>query len=54
MSTPLLLTFLAVIGIGVAATVLLSRPSPSAQPDATPDVGVGTVRTVEEIVTVEV
>jgi hypothetical protein len=54
MPTALLLTFLAVIGIGVAATVLLSRPRPSGNPEATPDVGVGTVQTIEEVVTVEV
>ncbi len=54
MSTTILLTFLAVIGIGVAAAVLLSRPRTSETPDATPEVGVGTVRAIEEVVTVEV
>jgi hypothetical protein len=54
MPTALLLTFLAVIGIGVAATVLLARLRTPDIPDATPDVGVGTVQTIEEVVTVEV
>ena len=54
MPTALLLTFLAVIGIGVAAPVLLARLRTPDIPDATPDVGVGTVQTIEEVVTVEV
>ena len=44
MPTSLLLTLLAVVGIGVAATVLLSRPKRQVCQDAAPDVGVGTVQ----------
>ena len=54
MLTALLLTFLAVVGIGVAATLLLCRPRTPDKPQATPDVGFGTVQTIEEVVTVEV
>jgi hypothetical protein len=54
MPTSLLLTLLAVVGIGVAATVLLSHPKRTQCHDVTADVGVGTVRTVADVVTVEV
>jgi hypothetical protein len=54
MPNALLLTFLAVIGIGISATLLLSRPRTSADPATTPDVGVGTVRDIAEVITVEV
>ncbi len=54
MPDALLLTFLAVVGVGISATVLLSRPRASAQPDVTPDVGVGTVSQVTDVVTIEV
>jgi hypothetical protein len=54
MPNALMLTFLAVLGIGIAATLLLSRPRTSAHPDTTPDVGVGTVQNIAEVVTVEV
>ena len=54
MPTELLLTFLAVIGIGVAATAPLSGPHTAENPEVAADVGVGTVRAIEEVVTVEV
>jgi hypothetical protein len=54
MPTTLLLTLLAVIGIGIAAAVLLCRPRTSPDAEATPDVGVGTVRTIDDVVVVEV
>jgi hypothetical protein len=54
MPVALLLTFLAVIGVGIAATVLLSRPTAAANPGIAPDVGIGTVRTVTDVVTIEV
>jgi hypothetical protein len=54
MPDALLLTFLAVIGIGVAASILLSRPSGSTTSAAATDVGIGTVRAITEVVTVEV
>jgi hypothetical protein len=54
MPTSLLLTLLAVVGISVAATVLLSRPKRQVGRDVTADVGFGTVRTVADVVTIEV
>jgi hypothetical protein len=58
MPTTLLLTFLAVIGIGLAATLLWSGPHVPANADvareAASDVGVGTVATIADVVTVEV
>jgi len=54
MHTSLLLILLAVVGIGVAATVLLSRPKRQVCQDAAADVGVGTVRMVAGVVTIEV
>jgi hypothetical protein len=54
MPPALLLTFLAVIGVGLCATFLLSRPSAPAKPTVSPDVGVGTVSTIADVVTIEV
>lgn len=54
MPDPLLLTFLAVIGVGIAATLLLSRPAASSATTVTPDVGIGTVQTITDVVTIEV
>ena len=48
------LIFLAVIGVGVAATLLLSRPHPASSATITPDVGIGTVQTITDVVTIEV
>lgn len=54
MPDALLLSFLAVIGVGIAATLLLSRPDASADPSVAPDVAIGTVRTITDVVTIEV
>ena len=54
MPVALSLTFLAVIGAGISATILLSRPSQPAKSDVSPDVGVGTVSTITDVVTIEV
>ncbi len=58
MPTSLLLTLLAAVGIGIAATLLLSRPlkttTPEIAPDVDPAVGVGTVRTIADVITIEV
>ena len=54
MPVALLLTFLAVIGVGISATLLLSRPSQPAKPDVSPDVGVGTVSKITDVATIEV
>lgn len=58
MPTTLLLTFLAVIGIGLAAMLLLSGPQMPADADdardSASDVGVGTVATIADVVTIEV
>ncbi len=58
MPTSLLLTFLAAGAIGVAATLLLSRPVKTKTPEIAPDtdsaVGVGTVRTIADVITIEV
>ena len=54
MPDALLLTLIAVIGVGIAATLMLSRPvAPSATP-VSPDVGIGTVQTITDVVTIEV
>jgi len=58
MPNSLLLTVLAVVGIGVAASLLLAGPRASAKrrsaSDACAMVGVGTVQTIDDVVTVEV
>ncbi len=54
MPDALLLTFLAVIGVGIAATLLLSRPVGPADPPVDPDVGIGTVQKITDVVTIEV
>lgn len=54
MPEALVLTFLAVIGVGIVATLLLSRSIAEETPNVSPDVGIGTVRNVADTVTVEV
>lgn len=54
MPEALLLTFLAVVGVGISATLLLSRPSATPKPDSASDVGIGTVSTITDVVTIEV
>ena len=54
MPDALLLTVLAVIGVGIAATLLLSRPVASPKADVAPDVGIGTVRQITDVITIEV
>jgi hypothetical protein len=54
MPDAMLLTILAVIGVGISATLLLSRPRTSATPDAASDVGVGTVSTITDVIEIEV
>jgi hypothetical protein len=49
-----LLTVLAVIGVGIAATLLLSNPLASPNPTVAPDVGIGTVRQITDVITMEV
>jgi hypothetical protein len=49
-----LLTVLAVIGVGIAATLLLSRPLASPNPTVAPAVGIGTVRQITDVITMEV
>jgi hypothetical protein len=48
------LTALAVIGVGIAATLLLSRPVASPHSTLAPDVGIGTVRRITDVITMEV
>jgi len=48
------LTALAVIGVGIAATLLLSRPVASPHRTLAPDVGIGTVRRITDVITMEV
>jgi hypothetical protein len=48
------LTALAVIGVGIAATLLLSNPLASPNPTVAPDVGIGTVRRITDVITMEV
>lgn len=54
MPVALLLTVLAAIGVGIAAALLLSRPAASAERSVAPDVGVGTVRKITDVITMEV
>jgi hypothetical protein len=54
MPDAMLLTILAVIGVGISATLLLSRPRTSATPDAASDVGVGVVSTITDVIEIEV
>ncbi|WP_123027822.1 hypothetical protein [Mycolicibacterium stellerae] len=54
MPDALLLTVLAVIGVGLAATRLLSRPVASVKPNVAPGVGIGTVRQITDVITMEV
>ncbi|MGZ6777507.1 MAG: hypothetical protein ACXVGO_00780 [Mycobacterium sp.] len=54
MPDALLLIFVAVVGIGIAATLLLSRPVASATTTVTPHVGIGTVRTITDVVILDV
>ncbi len=54
MPDALLLTFLAVIGVGVSATLLFSRSGAPAKPNVAPDVGIGTVSTITDVATIEV
>jgi hypothetical protein len=49
-----LLTVLAVIGVGIAATLLLSNTLASRDPTVAPDVGIGTVRQITDVITMEV
>ena len=48
------LTALAVMGVGIAATLLLSRPVASPHRTLAPDVGIGTVRRITDVITMEV
>ena len=54
MADALFLTFLAAIGVAVVATLLLSRPATPADPTGTSDVGIGTVQSITDVVTIEV
>ncbi len=54
MPQALLLTVLAVIGVGITATLLLSRSGASSKENAAPDVGIGTVRQITDVITMEV
>jgi hypothetical protein len=54
MPDALLLIFLAVIGFGIAATLLLSRRTAAADRTAVSDVGIGTVQKITDVVTIEV
>jgi hypothetical protein len=54
MPVALLLTVLAAIGVAVSATILLSRPHKQPTHSTAPDVGVGTVSTITDVVTIEV
>lgn len=54
MPDALLLTVLALLGVGSAATLLLPRPAASADPSVAADVGIGTVQTITDVVTIEV
>ncbi len=54
MAAALFLIVLAVIGVGIAAALLLTRPVASAKPNVAPDVGIGTVRQITDVVTMEV
>jgi len=50
----MLLTILAVIGVGISAILLLTRARTSATPAAASDVGVGTVASITDVATIEV
>ncbi|OBB16054.1 hypothetical protein A5662_00365 [Mycobacteriaceae bacterium 1482268.1] len=54
MPEALLLTFLAAIGVGITATVLLSRSVAAALPTGPPAVGIGTVCGITDVITMEV
>ncbi len=54
MPDALVLTVLAVIGVGIAATLLLSRSVASSKTNVAPDVGIGTVRQITDVITMEV
>jgi hypothetical protein len=54
MPDAMLLTVLAVIGVGIAATLLLSRSVASPYRTVVPDVGIGTVRHITDVITMEV
>jgi hypothetical protein len=54
MPEALVLTVLAVIGVGIAATLLLSRSVASSKTNVAPDVGIGTVRQITDVITMEV
>ncbi len=54
MPEALLLIVLAVIGVGIAATLLLSRSLASSKANVAPDVGIGTVRQITDVITMEV
>ena len=54
MPDALLLIVLAAVGVAIAATFLLSRPAASAGRSVAPDVGVGTVRGITDVITMEV
>jgi hypothetical protein len=54
MPDALLLIFLAVIGFGIAAALLLSRRTAAADRTAVSDVGIGTVQKITDVVTIEV
>jgi hypothetical protein len=54
MPDAMLLTVLVVIGVGIAATSLLFRIAASAKPNIASDVGIGTVRQITDVITMEV
>lgn len=54
MADAVLLTFLTVIGVAIAATLLLSWPATPTNATGTSDVGIGTVQTITDVVTIEV
>ena len=54
MPVALLFTVLAAIGVGIAATLLMSSPAASAERNVAPDVGIGTVRKITDVITMEV
>jgi hypothetical protein len=54
MPEALLLTFLAVIGVGITATLLLSGPAAAVPPHSPPAVGIGTVSGISDVITMEV
>jgi hypothetical protein len=54
MPDAMLLTVLAVIGVGIAVTLLFSGPVASPNRTVVPDVGIGTVRHITDVITMEV